>query len=270
MNFRYLIFNIGILTCFKYLVFMNKNCLLLLLVSTFVVLNLNAQQRGEIIFSEKVTTLDRESILEIYQNWTLPEALAPVSFSVEIHYLEYWTIDAKGMDLIPASGLLTIPISNGCAAPLLHYSHGTLQYDQEISSFSSNFSQHYFGVPFAAGDYVTSIPDYLGYGATPSGYPHPYIHAKSAATTGVDMLRASKDFLSDFGIQWNEQLFLVGYSQGGHTTMALQRELEAFHGDEFNITASSAGSGAYDLSGIMLDSMLLSNDFSEPFLLSFE
>ena len=43
----------------------------------------------------------------------------------------------------------------------------------------------------------------------------------------------------------NGQLFLMGYSHGGHVTMALHRELEQYHANEITITASAPMAGAY-------------------------
>jgi pimeloyl-ACP methyl ester carboxylesterase len=133
---------------------------------------------------------------------------------------------------------------------------------------NAKFDQHFFGAPFAANGYVTAIPDYLGLGTTSLAH-HPFNHAKTEATAIVDMLRASKQFCREKGIELIEQIFLVGYSQGGHATMSVHRELEALHQDEFEVTASSPGGGAYQLSRIMRDSMLFSEDYSNPFFIAY-
>jgi hypothetical protein len=98
------------------------------------------------------------------------------------------------------------------------------------------------------------LPDYLGLGESP-GF-HPYLHARSEATAGVDMLRAARRFCASSSLALNGQLFLAGYSQGGHATMALHRELEKYHTNEFTITASAPMAGPYDMSGVELNDML--------------
>lgn len=83
------------------------------------------------------------------------------------------------------------------------------------------------------------------------------------------VLRASKAFCGENNVLLNEQLFLLGYSQGGHVGLATHRELEMNHADEFQITASSMGAGAYDISSLMRDSILFSEEYSNAFFIAF-
>ena len=62
----------------------------------------------------------------------------------------------------------------------------------------------------------------------------------------------------------NSQLFLAGYSQGGHATMALHRLIEGQHSDEFTVTASAPAAGPYDLSGTTLDAALATPSANTP------
>ncbi|MGH7972485.1 MAG: hypothetical protein ACREIC_27545, partial [Limisphaerales bacterium] len=84
----------------------------------------------------------------------------------------------------------------------------------------------------------------------------PYLHARSEATACVDMLRAVRTFCATNGFPLNEKLFLCGYSQGGHATMALLRELEQYHTNEFTVTAGAPMAGPYDLSGVTTSNIL--------------
>jgi hypothetical protein len=70
------------------------------------------------------------------------------------------------------------------------------------------------------------------------------------------MLRAAKTFCATNGFALTNKLFLCGYSQGGHSTMALLRELEAYHTNEFTVTACAPMAGAYDLSGVTTSNFL--------------
>jgi hypothetical protein len=54
----------------------------------------------------------------------------------------------------------------------------------------------------------------------------------------------------------NDQLFLYGYSQGGHATMAAHREIDTYHLGEFTVTASAPAGGSYDMGGVFLDDLL--------------
>jgi len=51
----------------------------------------------------------------------------------------------------------------------------------------------------------------------------------------------------------NDQVFISGYSQGGHAGMALHRALELDYADEYTVTATSHMSGPYSVSEKMID-----------------
>ena len=80
------------------------------------------------------------------------------------------------------------------------------------------------------------------------------------------MLRAVREYLLDsMGIQDNGEVFITGYSQGGHAAMATHKYIEE-NGllSEFNVVASAPASGPYDMSGSQSE-LLLSNDpYSNP------
>jgi Secretory lipase len=111
------------------------------------------------------------------------------------------------------------------------------------------------GLLFGSSGYVTAQADYLGMGDSPG--LHPYLHAKSEATAVVDLLRATRTFCASNGIALNSQLFLAGYSQGGHATMAAHREIERNYSNEFTVAACAPMAGAYDLSATVF--IVLSN-----------
>jgi len=229
----------------------------------------SGQQRGDLIRDSLLFAYDRAGIQDVYADFGIPEIFFPIEYDeIELYRIEYWTLAVHGDSLVPASGLVSLPVNSTCDFPLYNYNHGRLTYQETLSEFKAPGMQHLIGVPFAAQGYVGALPDYLGYGATPKNIPHAYTHAKSEATAVVDMLRASRQLCDQYGVLLNGQVFLSGYSHGGHVTMAAHREIEAMHPDEFEITASAPASGPYDLSGIMRDSMLLSDYFSNPWYIA--
>lgn len=238
------------------------------LVALCLLTGIYAQQRGELVFDSLLYTYDEAEIRAVYDGFDLPEFFFQINYDVEYYKVIYRTPAATGDSLTLASGLVAIPVSDR-KQPLLVYNHGSLPYDSVISELTARFDQHLFGVPFGTTGYITVLPDYLGYGATPLDHPHPYLHAKTEATAVVDMLRATKTLCSKVGAKLKEQLFLTGYSQGGHANMALQRELETFHTDEFTVTASASCSGPYDLSGLSRDSLLYVDRFAHPLFITF-
>ena len=107
---------------------------------------------------------------------------------------------------------------------------------------------------FAADGYLVIMPDYIGLGKGDKF--HLYQNSESEASAAIDMLIAIQHLNEKFEIKTNNQLFLTGYSQGGHACMATQRKLQNEYSNLFTVTASSPMSGAYDMSGVQADVML--------------
>ena len=72
------------------------------------------------------------------------------------------------------------------------------------------------------------------------------------------MIRAAREFITnDLNLIDNSQVFLTGYSQGGHACMATHKYIhENSLQSEFDVIASAPCSGPYDLSGIMADTIM--------------
>ena len=118
----------------------------------------------------------------------------------------------------------------------MNYNHGTYFYGDEMTNFGFEW---FAGVPIATSGYIMAMPDYLGYGATPLTLPHPYLHAETEASTSIDMVRACRNLLKQVKGEANDQLYLLGYSQGGHVTMATHREMEQSFPNELQIIAAA-------------------------------
>jgi hypothetical protein len=159
--------------------------------------------------------------------------------------------------------VLVVPKNVGRALPLVSYQHGTLIRTSDAPSVAANVQERFPGIGFASTGYAVVIPDYLGLGMSLG--LHPYHHAWSEATVCLDLLRAARTWCASNNVPLNGQLFLGGYSQGGHVTMALHREIEAFHTNEFQITASAPMAGAYDLSGVTAEDMLSGRAMPNPY-----
>lgn len=173
-----------------------------------------------------------------------------VRYGIEAYRLEYTTTNTDGKK-INASGVVIVPKDANRQLPLLSMQHGTIQNDADAPSYFGRGSEAYLlGSVFASQGYIVSAPDYIGYGAS-KDLPHPYEHQASLATASIDMLRATREFIREKQVGWDERLFLTGYSEGGYATMALQKKIEEETGDEFNLVASSCGAGAYDKPAFM-------------------
>ena len=165
---------------------------------------------------------------------------------IKVYKLVYKTKNTDGTEVLASGAFLfnTTPT----AKPLLSYQHGTISKETGAPSFYTTNSLDSFiaGTYLATLGYVVSIPDYLGYGEDATTN-HPYEHRATLASASLDMLRAAKEFSNNnAAINLNNQLFLTGYSEGGSATMALHQLIESSASNEFTVTASAPGAGAYD------------------------
>lgn len=198
--------------------------------------------RGTVETNQLLQRFTSAELLKRMQDRGVPASSA---MAADAWKVVYRTLDAAGNPTV-ASALLAVPQGATKALPVVSYQHGTVMLREEVPSRLKDEGE--LGLILAAFGYIAVLPDYLGLGDSP-GF-HPYHHAASQATAVVDALRAARDSIPGKGASWNKQLFLTGYSQGGHATLAAQRELEIRHAEEFPITASAPCAGAHDLSGI--------------------
>jgi len=215
-------------------------------------LSLSAQQRGDVASVSLIRSFDQAELATLYDNNGIPRFVSPIEFAVDAYRVVYYTASATGDSLTLASGLMAVPQEN-CESPLFCYHHGTAYYGNLVSDLELEWQ---VGVVTAANGYLAVLPDYLGYGATPPPHPHAYLHAESEASASVDLLRAARHWCQEQAVSLNGQLFLAGYSQGGHAAMATHRAIETLHSQEFTVTASAPGSGPYDLSGLTREALL--------------
>ena len=184
-----------------------------------------------------------------------------LDYDVKMYKLTYNTVDTDSLSII-ATGAFFIPTNTSCTEfPFAVYNHGTTLRKNDVPS--NNNPEAIIGKVFSAGGYFVCMPDYIGMGDSP-GF-HPYVHAKSEATASIDMIRAAREYLSTTNFVDNNELFLTGYSQGGHACMATTKFIkdESLQ-SEFNIVASAPSSGPYDLSGIMADTIIAPTPYSNP------
>lgn len=214
------------------------------------VVSVPAAQRGKLISSGLSNVLSAATLAGLFQLAGVP--ITP-QYDVRAYKLVYETINPWGART-QASGALLLPDNAPGPLPLVSYQHGTLTQINQAPSSMNLGGEVSIGIAFATTGYAAVVPDYLGLGSSPG--LHPYHHARSEATAAIDMLRAAKSFCQANGFVLTNKLFLCGYSQGGHATMALLRELEEFHTNEFKVTACAPMAGAYDLSGVTTSNFL--------------
>lgn len=202
-------------------------------------------QPGDVIQCEKVLTATRQELVDLWKKNKVSRFMVPVRYDVDIYEILYASRYPNG-DIIRTSGLLFVPqMPDKARRPLLMFNHGTqikherkvgLRYEQAIC------------VGFATDGYVVGMPDYFGIGK--GERIHIYQHAESEAQANIDMIRAIRKLNDSLNLRLNDQLFITGYSQGGHAAMATHKYIEECYPEEFKVTASAPMSGAYDMTGV--------------------
>ena len=153
---------------------------------------------------------------------------------------------------VKASGLALAPSSRK-PLPLLVYFYPTLLYKSWAPSLipstalSMDPLEDYrlMLIFLALQGYIVIVPDQIGYGSS-DHLPHPYLHKESVTQTTADFLQSTANALSERGFPFQKELFIMGYSQGGHGALAFAEAMQDSSID-FEIKAVSAGGGPYDL-----------------------
>lgn len=197
---------------------------------------------------ENAPGLSADNLKLLLTQFEMNELAEQVKYDISIHTIKYKTF-FEG-DTIIASGIVVNPIAidNKETFPVVSYQHGTTFKKSECPSENpTNEPMTYL----ASTGMVVLIADYIGFGASSAEY-HPYLHNEYTVNAVLDMIRASKEFLkTEKPCEINEQLFLMGYSQGGSATVGALSAIENNNANsDISVTAATAGGGAYDLNGL--------------------
>jgi len=222
--------------------------------------SLTAFSQGTLVEDTIILQLNIDDINALYQQNGIPSGILAVDYEVDVHRVIYNTPDVDGVTPTTASGLVFIPKNDTCRMPMMAYLHGTKILKTE--AFYDLQGEWFLGVLTATSGYVVCLPDYLGLGAGPG--IHPYQHARSEATASIDILRSARIICQERELELNDQLFLVGYSQGGHSVMATHKMIQEELSTEFTVTASAPGSGPYDMSGSQLEMVASFDPYAVP------
>ncbi len=208
---------------------------------------------------ELLSTYTIEDINDIIDDFGVPANTLQINSGVNYYRVEYMTLHPNG-DSVLVSGAIAVPSeAPSCPKPIASYQHGTTTVRTGVPSFEN--TEGLLGVMYAGAGYVVTLPDFIGLGV--SELFHLYVHAESQASTSLDLIRlAANEFQEELNYVWSDELFLFGYSQGGHATMALHKMIEEEFADEFTVTASAPMSGPYDISGTQTDMIIADAPFS--------
>lgn len=180
---------------------------------------------------------------------------------IKIEKVSYPTKGAAG-ERTNATAALMLPSGDGAECqgdrPVLLYAHGTTT--EKVYDFSQVGNPQnpaageatLIAANFAAQGYIVVAPNYAGYDDSDLDY-HPYLVADQQSADMVDALDSARVVIDRQkrannanykNIDDSGELFISGYSQGGHVVMATARLLEQ---QSKSVTAIAPSSGPYAL-----------------------
>ncbi len=189
-----------------------------------------------------VITYDAKELVEKAFNLTPGEEI-PITIpdiKVKVEEIKYHSVDPKGNPVI-ASGIISYP-SSGNYSKIVLSEHFTIAKNTE--SPSSQLCTMESALTFF--DCLVISPDYLGFGST-KDLRHPYLHIENTARISIDMLFAVREYMEMKEKPLSKNIYIVGYSQGGAASLAIQKMIEEKYTDEITINKTMAGGGPYDL-----------------------
>ncbi len=187
----------------------------------------------ELVSYEKILSMSKEKIALNY--------FVESKYDVDVYKIIYTTHNLNMVE-DTASGIISVAVDGNSSFPVMVYDHGTVGNRHDVPSEGSD--EMYFTIPFASLGYHCIAPDYVGLGVSKG--LHPYIHPETEAMAGIDLIYAVKNLENLENIHFNDQIFLTGYSQGGHASMATAKALQNI--DDLELTAAAPMSGPYSVS----------------------
>jgi dienelactone hydrolase len=221
--------------------------------------------RGTLIYNPPVrmASVDVPTFTEQLSSSALGQQLLELAGTpicgIDVYYIEYWTVGAKG-EPATASGALMIPTGSGppCSGPrpIVLYAHGTtFQKSYNLANIADTSNPAYsesatIAAIFAAQGYIVVAPNYAGYDISSLSY-HPWLNGSQQSKDVSDALAAARTALPNSltpGTADNGQLFITGYSEGGYVAMATVKAMTAA-GQK--VTASAPMSGPYAMEALV-------------------
>ncbi len=180
---------------------------------------------------------------------------------VEVYKVTYRTT-VNGESII-ASGLMCVPSVPG-EYPVISFQNGTNTINAQAPSNYPLDPAYQLVEVIASMGYVVLLADYPGFGAS-SQVAHPYLVKEPTVQSLVDLLYTAKEMAGTelAGISLKNEYYLLGYSQGGWSTLALHKAMELDYSADFNLAGTVCGAGPYNIYSL-LQGIVLSPSYPMP------
>ncbi len=208
--------------------------------------------QGKLISVSKVGSYSHLTLRFLFWMQGMAKAL-PTEHGIELYRVVYGTQAPDGR-LVRASGLLALPKTPPPYRGVVSWQHGTASLRNAAPSSLDHFNGLLPAAVFAGHGYVLLAPDYIGYGV--SEEPHSYYHTKSMAHAVTDFIAANIALFQQQDVAWPGDLYLAGFSQGAHASLASQRLIESAGTYDFGLRGVASVAGAVDLANVGIASAL--------------
>jgi pimeloyl-ACP methyl ester carboxylesterase len=226
--------------------------------------SLSGDEPGALVAVERIGKYPRFAAKYILNSIDLPESIE-VKCGITVYRLRYRTTNYDGSPVI-ASGLLALPETSALNT-VVAYHHGTNCLRRDAPSQPGLGEGLLVAAATAGSGHVLVAPDYIGLGE--SRDIHPYMHSRVTASASIDCLRAARGFVEHLRGHWPTALFLLGFSQGGHATFAVQQELEKARDPRFHVKASAPIAGPFHLREVSFPQALTGTSHADAFYLAY-
>jgi pimeloyl-ACP methyl ester carboxylesterase len=212
--------------------------------------NITPLGNDELVSAEIIDDINASTMLSIVK--VKIDANATNAFAYKAVKIKYKTTNENGTE-VNASGLLVIPTATEAynayrasqgdtpfSVSIMIDHHGTIFTHAEAPTVVEqtnglpDTSLAVLATGYAGFAYIA--PDYIGYGDS-NDTVHPYLLKQASANDSMAMLNASIKYMADNNIPFNYQVYIGGYSQGGHSALALAEEIQMNHLDKFSLKA---------------------------------
>jgi pimeloyl-ACP methyl ester carboxylesterase len=240
-----------------------KKLRLILFISLFIFSCQNDEiTRAKLNDFSKLFTVSKDNVVEIVSNSEFNNIIGYLEHDISVYTITYNTT-YQGKQII-ASGMVAFPDTEE-GMPMLNFNHGTTSLHSDAPTV--DLLQYSFFSNAASAGYILVIPDYLGFGSS-EDIVHPYYRSDITGQTVVDMLIATKELANLEGYNYNGDVFLSGYSEGGFATMAAHYNIENNNYSNINLVASAPAAGGYDITG-MLNYFLSRETYHVPYYIAY-
>lgn len=187
-------------------------------------------------------------INNIRPDFGIPEENFTALYDVQIYSVKYTTTDNNN-NIIYASGAVYLPLTpNDVPLSILSGQHGYTIKKTDVPSVTPLYG--YLGLFGASIGYASVQSDYIGLGSSNVNYESVNMHQNGNAV--VDLISGIKHYACEKDIELNDNVFLLGYSNGSYNSMAAHKIL-INNPRDYQISASVLIAGYYDLNIESLD-----------------